>query len=662
MKKLKMISVITILAVIMSIINIPISFAAENADYKINLSDLSTYTVAGEKTELKIYTQEDFETFLADYNSGNLPAVYVTEFLFDGVGMVKTPDLDDFAEDGNDAKIKTLEIKAININKAGTYEFSGEITGGMIAVNTNEKSGEINIVLNGAKIDTDSKKAPAIYVYNKDITYTGCKVTIKTTDNSKNYIEGGKFKKVSLVGSDELNNYTSKYSGEIQTGYTTYTNYYGIYTSEQINNILFAKVQADSEDLADGDPYYFYKGAGAISSDIDLYFEGTGYLEVKSKNKEGIETKGNLTFSGGTGDYTIYAEDDCLNTTTDKSENQSARNSLTIDVNSLYAIVDSGEDADEGDAIDSNGTLIINGGTIVAIAHPGQDAGLDSESGTYINGGTILATGDMYDAISEESKQNFMVLSFQSAQAEGTLITLLNKDEDVLMAYKTDRSYTKLVYSSPELVDGTYYVYKDGEIEGNETNGYYTSVGNYTKGTQQGYSGNNAGMGGMPGGNMNNGDMPQAGDGNQMGTPPARPDSSNTVNGNNEIGEPQARPDSSNTARGNNEMEEPPAKPDSSNTSNENETMNTQGMQTPPDGNMEKAQEGNSEASNNEFVISGISNQFSGAANYTSEAESNENKTSGINLKKVIIYAIPVGVAILALVILKIVKSRKSKQ
>ena len=45
-------------------------------------------------------------------------------------------------------------------------------------------------------------------MYNEDITYTGCKVTIKTATGSKNYIEGGKLKKVSLIGSDELSNYT----------------------------------------------------------------------------------------------------------------------------------------------------------------------------------------------------------------------------------------------------------------------------------------------------------------------------------------------------------------------------------------------------------------------------------------------------------------------
>ena len=592
MKKVKILSVLIIIVLMLSMIRLPLSFADETIEIKVDLSNLN-YVENGIEKEFKKYTKEEFESFLEDYNAGNLPKVYVTEFLFDGVSMVKTYDLDDFIEKGNDTEVNLLKITVINVNTTGNIEFTGEITGGMIAVDTNERSGEINLILNNVKIDTDSKKAPAILVYNKDITYTGCKVTIKTASNSKNYIEGGKLKKVSLVGSDELANYTSKYSGESKTNYETYTKYYGIYTKEQINNILFAKVEADSEDLNDGDPYYFYKAAGAISSDIDLYFEGTGYLEVKSKNKEGVEIKGNLTLTGGTGDYVIYAEDDCLNTTTDSKTNKSARNTLNIDVKSLIAIVDSGEDADEGDSIDSNGTLIINGGLIIAIAHPGQDAGLDSENGTYINGGTILATGDMYDEISNESKQNFMVLNFQNAQTADTLITLLNENEEAVMAYKTDRSYTNLVYSSPNLKEGTYYLYKGGEINGTETNGFYTSIENYTKGVQQGYSqtGNQGGMqGGMPGNTP--GQMPS-------GAPDAQ---QNKNQGN----MPNEMPD---VGQNENQRTMPNGMPEVGQNGNK---INMQGI--------------NSAASNKEFKISGISNQFSRIADFTETSNNSEKE------------------------------------
>ena len=461
-----------ILLVVSLFLGISVSYAKE-----VNLENLSN---------LKTYEINDYSTFLKDYENNNLDDVYVTKFLFDGAGMYKDYDIDDFIENGNDSSVKVVETNVINISKIGDYTFSGELTGGMIAVNTNDCKGNINIILNGVKLDTDSKKIPVIYVYNKDITSTSCKVTIKTSSNTDNYLEGGKLKKISLIPKENLSEYIAKYNTTNSANYTKYSNYYGVYTSKQIENILFATVEADNEDLKDGDPVYFYKAAGAISSDIDLYFEGNGYLEVVSKNKEGIETKGNLTFSGGTGDYLINSQDDSLNTTTTLSSNKNAHNTITIDVNSLYAIVDS--EADEGDAIDSNGKLIINGGRIVAIAKSGSDAGLDSQNGTYINGGEVFATGDMLDEISSESKQNYIVLSFDGSASSDKLYALLNSKDEVLFAFNGDRNYSNIIYSSSKLQNGNYYLYIDGEIVGEEKNGYYININSYKKGTWLGYS------------------------------------------------------------------------------------------------------------------------------------------------------------------------------
>lgn len=418
---------------------------------EINLSNL----------DLKEY--ETLDAFLTDYNAKSLPDVYVTDFLFDGVSTVKTPDLDDFIEaQSNDAKIKQLEIKAINIAAAGNYRLSGEISGAMIAVNTNDVSGNINIILNNASVDTDSKKAPAIFVYNKDKNYTDAKVTIKTVAGTKNYLEGGKLKKVSLLGSDELSNYSNYYSGEAASNFSDYSNYYGIYTSAQVNDVLFATVQADNEDLKDGDPYLFYKGSGAVSSDIDLYFNGEGFLSITSKNKEGVETKGNLSFDGGTGDYEIYAQDDCLNTTTASQTGAAVRNDMTINVASLLAKIDA--DADEGDAIDSNGKLVIEGGKIQAYAHPtSADAGLDSGKGTYINGGVVIATGNMVDAISSESQQKYFYASLNTQVKAGSTVSIRNSDDKVIYEFEAENALKTVLYSDADLSGVSYKVYVDGE-------------------------------------------------------------------------------------------------------------------------------------------------------------------------------------------------------
>lgn len=471
-----------IFSALIAVLFIPgLNVSAIEATHYINLENLTSSTDQTTYHEIKEY--QTLAEFLPDYSTNSLPNVYITHFLFDGVAAVKTPDLDDFVENAsNDTEIEDLELKVININATGNYEFTGAIVGAMLAVNTNNQSGNLNIILNNASIDTDSKKAPAVYVYNKDKNYTDCTVTIKTVSGTKNYLEGGKLKKVSLIGTDELAKYSGFYSGESLANYEAYPAYYGIYTSNEIKNVLFSTVKADNEDLRDGDPYYFYKASGAVSSDIDLSFEGEGYLKITSKNKEGVETKGNLTFSGGTGDYEIYAEDDCLNTTTANDGAEIVRNDLVLNVNSLLATVST--EADEGDAIDSNGKLIINGGAIYAFASPNsQDAGLDSANGTYLNGGTIVATGNMTDPISNDSKQKFLYARFNKIAAN-TLVAIKDQDDKLLMAFNPDRSIQNLIYSSPDLNFESYKIYTGGTISGEETNGLYAAASSYTGGTE----------------------------------------------------------------------------------------------------------------------------------------------------------------------------------
>lgn len=454
-----------------------------NVNAKQIFIDIEKDTISNNnKNYENIKTYESLDKFLKDYKSNKLPEIYITNFLFDGISAVKSPDLDDYIENNtNDINMKTLKIKVLNIKTAGNIELTGKMEG-MIAINTNNIKENINIILNNVNIDTNSKKTPAIYIYNKDINYTDAMVTIKTKNNSKNYIEGGKFKKVSLIPLDELNNYKSYYSGNALINYEKYSSYYGIYTKDELDNILFATIKADYEDLKDGDPYLFYKGAGAISSDIDLYFEGEGYLKVTSKNKEGIETKGNLIFSGSTGDYEIYAHDDCLNTTT-----SNGKNDLIIDVNSLLAIVN--DEGDEGDAIDSNGTLTINGGKIYAFAHSSSgDFGLDSENGTYINGGTIIATGNMSDMISSESKQKYIYVNLNSKIKSNTLIVIKDQDDNIITAFRTNKDISTLFYSSDNLNYESFKIYSGGNIEGREENGLYYDIESYNEGVEINYS------------------------------------------------------------------------------------------------------------------------------------------------------------------------------
>lgn len=356
----------------------------------------------------------------------------------------------------SDATKANIEVSNIvNITKAGTYEFSGELSDGQISINANEIDGEVKIILNNVKITC--KSAPAIFAYSKDIENSKCTVIIETAQDSENTITGGKIK-TSVEGwedQDSLIYYVEK-------GYSDEHEY-----------------------------YERYKYDGAISSDVSIVFEGNGYLNVVSSKKEGIEGKGDITFNSGV----IYVDslDDGINACTD--------NKSKIIINGGTVVVKVNADAEEGDGIDSNGTLTINGGTVYAFAHPGSDNGMDADQGVYINGGTVLSTGDMQEQFTSSNNQKIIQMQLSSkVNAEDTIV-VVDKDGNAVFAFKTDRTFSAFGYSSEDLEDEDYSVYTGTDVTGTiDDDGVYMKVDSINLDNLTKQEGSSTGMMGGPNG------------------------------------------------------------------------------------------------------------------------------------------------------------------
>lgn len=364
-------------------------------------------------------------------------------------------------EDVTKINLDEITDSKINITEAGTYELTGTLEDGQLRIDANEIDGDVVIILNNANITCEDE--PAILAYSKSITDTKCSVTIKTVEGTTNEISGGKIK-VSVIDEDQ---------GEIP--------YY---------------IDKDYDD--DGTYYERYKYDGAISSDVSLTFEGEGTLIVNSLKKEGIESKQNITFNSG--NYEINSLDDGINACTD--------NESVITINGGTILVNVTDEAEEGDAIDSNGSLYINGGYVYAFAcESSQDNGIDADQGIYINGGYVVATGNMADAVSSDSKQAYLQLQFNDKVEADELITITDENGDAIVAFKTDRAYSILTISVPNLATEDIIVYEGGTIEGKSENGLYTEITSYVKGNQKEYSDIEEHAMGMPGefeGNMIN--------------------------------------------------------------------------------------------------------------------------------------------------------------
>lgn len=241
-----------------------------------------------------------------------------------------------------------------------------------------------------------------------------------------------------------------------------------------------------------------WKQDGAIYSYMSLNVFGPGKLDLTADN-EGLDTQLHLTVNGG--QIAIRADNDGINT------NEDGVSVTTVNGGSLHIIAGLGA---EGDGIDSNGWLVINGGTVVSAANPGADAGLDSDLGSFVNGGFVMALGSAMDWAESDSDQVTMNLQFAKNQSADAAVVVTREDGTVIFAYDPGEdevlAQNKRVYSGAVLSCGnfrvaeTYHVYVDGTVSGTDAGGVYdpTTVTDYSGGTRMTYTGTDVMM--RPGG------------------------------------------------------------------------------------------------------------------------------------------------------------------
>lgn len=319
----------------------------------------------------------------------------------------------------------------VHITKPGTYAVSGKLSAGQIAIDLGEDAEEdpeavVTLILNGVDINCDV--APAVIFYN---VYEPCEADVETATKDVDTSAAGANV---LIADGTVNNVTGSYVARI-------------YKSVELN-------EAGTE-VVDSKKLHKYDGAfySKMSMNVNGDEEGTGVLNIVAEN-EGLDSELHLTINGG--NVNITSGNDGINTNEDEV-------SVTTVNGGTLTIRVSGETG-EGDGIDSNGWLVINGGTVIAEACSiSGDAGIDSDMGIHINGGTVLATGNMLDRISE-SAQTFAVFSFASRQNGGNTYTLKNEAGEVAGELTPANDFTYLIVSSDKLTAGTYTLWQ-GETQ-----------------------------------------------------------------------------------------------------------------------------------------------------------------------------------------------------
>ena len=114
----------------------------------------------------------------------------------------------------------------------------------------------------------------------------------------------------------------------------------------------------------------------------------------------------------------------------------------------------------DGDGLDSNGSLLVNGGTTIVYGPTSDgDSALDYDGSAIVTGGTLAAIGSagMTESFDEASTQPVITYYGTETQSADTTITLTDSDGSALFTVTPEKAYASIVLTCPEMkLDATY--------------------------------------------------------------------------------------------------------------------------------------------------------------------------------------------------------------
>ena len=324
----------------------------------------------------------------------------------------------------------------VTIRKAGTYLLSGTLEEGQLLVDA-EEGAEITLVFDGFKI-SNSTDAPLLFE-------SGSSITLVLKDGSENAVtdlrSSAEENKAAIYTKSDL---TISRNGTLDV---TGTAEDAIYSKTNVT------VLGGTINLKAGDD--------AIHADETLTILDGKVTVLESE--EGLE---GLVADIQGGDITVNASDDGLNASdgsgSDKAPGQATEGAAIRISGGVLTVKAS------GDGIDSNGNLIISGGTVVVDGpSDGGNAPIDYDGKGVISGGTVFVSGDsgMFQSLNDSgSTQNSIVYYLSETQAAGTKVAVADSKGNVIYENNsTTQAFNTVLFSAADLKRGESYTVTVGE-------------------------------------------------------------------------------------------------------------------------------------------------------------------------------------------------------
>ena len=329
----------------------------------------------------------------------------------DTTNMFTQTDLTQTVDTTNAKKITLEDGKDVTIDAAGTYVITGSAKNSTVIVNASSDA-EVHLVFDNVSITNTNK--PAVYTVNAKNVYVtttqnstnNLTVTGEFTEDNGDDIDAVIFAKtnITLNGLGTLNidssangvasNNDLKVTGGTYNVNTTKHGFKALNSIRVVDGTFNINATKDGfhseneDDLTTG--YVYIAGGNFTINSEDDGIQGTTITEIDGgtfdiNSVEGIEGT-YVQINDGT--IKIYATDDGINAS-EKATNYDVQ--IEINGGNLDITMAEGDT----DALDANGTLTINGGSINITAQFAFDYDLTAS----LNGGTVIVNGTQVTSI-----------------------------------------------------------------------------------------------------------------------------------------------------------------------------------------------------------------------------------------------------------------------
>lgn len=360
---------------------------------------------------------------------------------------------DETAISGNGAYVSDGDVY---ITLGGNYILSGELKDGSVIVSAPENA-KVRLLLNGVQINCSD--TAALYVEQSD------KTVVTAADGTENTISGGAdFGESSKIDGAVYSKSDLSLNGGGTLNVNAEYKHALVCNDDLVITSLTLNATAPQDTVHANDSVRIKEAnINLIAGDDGITVsndDSTDYLYIASGNiminecYEGLEAA-DITIDGGK--ITVYSEDDGLNSVS----------LMTVNDGDISVINTNGNDAD---GFDSNGSIVINGGTVyISLKNSASNSAFDygNENGGefVINGGTIVAAGGsgMAESVSDTSLQA-SVMYYPSENINGSsTVTLSDADGNVLLSQEVEQSFSEITISTPELEVGETHNVSVGE-------------------------------------------------------------------------------------------------------------------------------------------------------------------------------------------------------